>query len=191
MFVSRKSKTIFFPSNTLFYGISRDGSKNFNLRTCEHMILGQLRVWARQAKNAPLLTNIGNEYRLIFNHSDKICTIAINRLFQWYGLWCRTRECGQWQTTSSSTSRWPTSSTPPSTSSPTSLTCSQATGLSVSFYSIQVFKRKYMCLDKIRALRVPDPRPVTAIILKTQPNPIQCWKSLRIRSSEILGYYPG
>ena len=26
----------FFPSNTLIYGISRDGSKNFNVRTCEH-----------------------------------------------------------------------------------------------------------------------------------------------------------
>ena len=33
---------------------SRDGSKNFNIRTCEHMILGQLRMGARQAKNAPL-----------------------------------------------------------------------------------------------------------------------------------------
>ena len=35
--------------------ISRDGSKNFTLRTCEHMILGQLRMGVRQAKNAPLL----------------------------------------------------------------------------------------------------------------------------------------
>ena len=26
----------------LIYGISRDGSKEFNIRTCEHMILGQL-----------------------------------------------------------------------------------------------------------------------------------------------------
>ena len=50
-----KSKTIFFPSNTLIYGISRDSSKNFNIRTCEHMILGQLRMGARQAKNAPLM----------------------------------------------------------------------------------------------------------------------------------------
>ena len=48
------SKTIFFPSNTLIYGIYRDGSQNFNIRTCEHMILGQLRIGARQAKNAPL-----------------------------------------------------------------------------------------------------------------------------------------
>ena len=46
----------FFPSNTLIYGISRDGSKNFNIRTCEHMILGQLSMGARQAKNAPLCT---------------------------------------------------------------------------------------------------------------------------------------
>ena len=50
----REVKTIFFPSNTLIYGISRDGSKNLNIRTCEHMILGQLRVGTRQAKNAPL-----------------------------------------------------------------------------------------------------------------------------------------
>ena len=45
----------FFPSNTLIYGISRDGSKNFNMSTCEHMIPGQLMMGARQAKNAPLL----------------------------------------------------------------------------------------------------------------------------------------
>ena len=37
-------KQSFFPSNTLIYGISREGSKNFNIRTCEHMILGQLRI---------------------------------------------------------------------------------------------------------------------------------------------------
>ena len=55
MFVEGKSRTIFFPSNTLIYGIFRDGSKNINnIRTCEHLILGQLRMGARQAKNAPL-----------------------------------------------------------------------------------------------------------------------------------------
>ena len=54
MFVEGKSRTVFFPSDTLIYGISRDGSKNFNIRTCEHMILGQLRMGARQTKNAPL-----------------------------------------------------------------------------------------------------------------------------------------
>ena len=46
-----------FPSNTLIYGISRDGSKNINIRTCEQLIFGQLTMGARQAKNAPL--NIG------------------------------------------------------------------------------------------------------------------------------------
>ena len=45
---------MFFPSNTLIYGISRDGSKNFNICTCEHMILGQLTMGARQTKNVPL-----------------------------------------------------------------------------------------------------------------------------------------
>ena len=54
MFVWGKSRAVFFPSDTLIYGISRDGSKNFNIRTSEHMILGQLRMRARQAKNAPL-----------------------------------------------------------------------------------------------------------------------------------------
>ena len=54
MFVSGKSRTIFSPSNTLIYGISHDGSNNFNVRTCEHMILGQLTIGGRQAKNAPL-----------------------------------------------------------------------------------------------------------------------------------------
>ena len=48
----------FFPSYTLIYGISRDGSKNFNIRTCEDMILGQLRMRARQTKSAGVPTNI-------------------------------------------------------------------------------------------------------------------------------------
>ena len=43
-----------FPSKTLIYGISRDDSKNFNIRTCEHMILGQLRIWARTTTYAAL-----------------------------------------------------------------------------------------------------------------------------------------
>ena len=56
MFVYGKSRTVFFPSDTdrQIYSISRDGSKNFNIRTYEHMILGQLRLGARQTKNAPL-----------------------------------------------------------------------------------------------------------------------------------------
>ena len=53
-------KQSFFPSNTLIYGISRDGSKNFNIRTCEHIILGRLRMGARQAKNAPLFDTLPN-----------------------------------------------------------------------------------------------------------------------------------
>ena len=54
MFVVGKSRTVFFPSDTLIYGISRDGSKNFNIRTCEHMILGQLRIGARATTYAAL-----------------------------------------------------------------------------------------------------------------------------------------
>ena len=48
-------------SSYLVYGISRDGSKNFNIRTCEHMVLGRLRIGARQAKNAPLHVSIVND----------------------------------------------------------------------------------------------------------------------------------
>ena len=44
MFVSGKSRTVFFPSDTLIYGFARDGYKNLNICTCEHMILGQLRT---------------------------------------------------------------------------------------------------------------------------------------------------
>ena len=54
MLVEGKSRTVFFPSDTLIYGISRDGTKNYNIRTCEHMILGQLRMGARQTNYAPL-----------------------------------------------------------------------------------------------------------------------------------------
>ena len=54
MIVSGKSKTVFFPSDTLIYTISCDGSKKFNICTCEHMILGQLSTGACQMKNAPL-----------------------------------------------------------------------------------------------------------------------------------------
>ena len=55
MFVEGKSRAVFFPSDTLIYGISRDGSKNYNKHTCEHMILGQLRMGARQTNSAPLV----------------------------------------------------------------------------------------------------------------------------------------
>ena len=71
MFVEGKSRTIFFPSNTLIYGIFRDGSKNINnTRTCEHLILGQLRMGARQAKNAPLYSipcSLPNQAKLKFD----------------------------------------------------------------------------------------------------------------------------
>ena len=56
MFVEGKSKTVFFPSDTLIYGICRDGTKNNNIRACEHLILGQFRMGARSAIYAPLGT---------------------------------------------------------------------------------------------------------------------------------------
>ena len=55
MFVEGNSRTVFFPSDTCIYGISRDGSANYNIRTCEHMILGQLQMGARQTNYAPLV----------------------------------------------------------------------------------------------------------------------------------------
>ena len=55
MFVEGKSRRVFFPSDTLIYGISRDSSKNYHIRTFEHMILGQLRMGAPQTNYAPLL----------------------------------------------------------------------------------------------------------------------------------------
>ena len=58
MFVEGKSRTVFFPSDTLIYGISRDGQKNYNIRTCEYMILGQLRMGAREANYAPMAVRI-------------------------------------------------------------------------------------------------------------------------------------
>ena len=70
--------------------------------------------------------------------------ISIIDIFsQSYGLWCPTPECAPWRTTSSSTSRWRTSSTPPSTSSPTSPTCSPATGPLVRF---QIIFHPIQCL---------------------------------------------
>ena len=65
MFVEGKSKTVFFPSDTFIYSISRDGSKNYNIPTCEHMILGQLRMGARKTNYAPLVWVLT---RWIFGH---------------------------------------------------------------------------------------------------------------------------
>ena len=55
MFVEGMSRTVFSPSDTLIYSISRYGSKNYNIRTCEHMVLGQLRMGACQMNYAPLV----------------------------------------------------------------------------------------------------------------------------------------
>ena len=63
MFVEGKSKTVFFPSDTLIYGICRDGTKNNNIRACEHLILGQFRMGARSAIYAPLVVAQGLQHR--------------------------------------------------------------------------------------------------------------------------------
>ena len=84
MFVEGKSRTVFFPSDTLIYGISRDGSKNYNIRTCEHMILGQLRMGARQTSYAPLIADIFswtiNIYGFFFSAVVSFpCWVFVNR----------------------------------------------------------------------------------------------------------------
>ena len=62
MFVEGKSKTVFFPSDTLIYGICRDGTKSNNIRACEHLILGQFRMGAPSAIYAPLSGWVGQKY---------------------------------------------------------------------------------------------------------------------------------
>ena len=54
MFVEGSQAQSFFlqTSNTLIYGICRDGSKNYNIRACEHMILGQLRMGTRHTHSS-------------------------------------------------------------------------------------------------------------------------------------------
>ena len=90
MFVEGKSRTVFFPSDTLIYSISRDGSKNYNIRTCEHMILGQLWMGARQTNYAPLKDN---QTGLI--HDQKILSALPNNHINMHtqipmvvALWC-------------------------------------------------------------------------------------------------------
>ena len=75
MFVEGKSRTVFFPSDTLIYGICRDGSKNYNIRACEHMILGQLRMGARHTIYAPLgaaTLVFGSCFDLFYKFCNKI-----------------------------------------------------------------------------------------------------------------------
>ena len=45
----------FFLQTLLFTAFLLTVLKKCNTRTCEHMILGQVRIGARQAKNAPLI----------------------------------------------------------------------------------------------------------------------------------------
>ena len=74
MFVEGKSKTVFFPSDTLIYGICRDGTKNNNIRACEHLILGQFRMGARSAIYAPLSASVA-EIQCLYSTLGKRLTI--------------------------------------------------------------------------------------------------------------------
>ena len=77
MFVEGKSRTVFFPSDTLIYGISRDSSKNYNIRTCEHMILGQLRMRARQTNYAPLFLGKTGVLHQSFNIGHSVSCMIV------------------------------------------------------------------------------------------------------------------
>ena len=81
MFVEGKSRTVFFPSDTLIYGICRDGTKNNNIRACEHLILGQFRMGARSAIYAPLLQSksYGKKLQICsFSEMKEVIREAIN-----------------------------------------------------------------------------------------------------------------
>ena len=66
-----------FPSDTLIYVISRDGSKNFNIRTCEHMVLGQHMMGARQTKNAPLNYSSAEGSVISAVIKENICSVIL------------------------------------------------------------------------------------------------------------------
>ena len=84
MFVEGKSKTVFFPSDTLIYGICRDGTKNNNIRACEHLILGQFRMGARSAIYAPLI--VVNQYN---HHHRQLLSSFAGMVYKGkHGHWC-------------------------------------------------------------------------------------------------------
>ena len=103
MFVEGKSRTVFFPSDTLIYGISRDGSKKYNIRTCEHMILGQPRMGARQRNYAPLwathiirniVGNVGNTTMLC--HTVTFVLTGNPAFGEPYKRWKKRLQLGIW-----------------------------------------------------------------------------------------------
>ena len=81
-------ETLIFTEKTQMFQIVG----NLDIRTCEHMFLGQLRMGARQAKNAPLgfiCSNLGFVYILLlclyqcFNKS----ALRWFCLWQWWQIW--------------------------------------------------------------------------------------------------------
>ena len=53
----REVKTVFFPSDTLIYGISRDGSKIFNIGTCE-LSMGARGVSSEHVENMEMFVDV-------------------------------------------------------------------------------------------------------------------------------------
>ena len=74
---SREVKNSLFPSDTLIYGISRDGSKNYNIHTWEHMTRGQFRLWARATINVALHYRCGENWN--FSMFRRISDFSHNR----------------------------------------------------------------------------------------------------------------
>ena len=75
MFVEVNEEQSFFLETLNIYGICRDGSKNYNIRACEHMILGQLRMGARHTIYAPLgaaTLVFGSCFDLFYKFCNKI-----------------------------------------------------------------------------------------------------------------------
>ena len=59
-----ENREMFSCSPTQVRSDSQRTSKIFNICTCEHMILGQLTIGARQAKNAPLIVQLYTAFSL-------------------------------------------------------------------------------------------------------------------------------
>ena len=60
MFVEGKSRTVFFRLQTLLFTAFLATVQKIITYACEHMILGQLRMGARQTNYAPLFSHIHN-----------------------------------------------------------------------------------------------------------------------------------
>ena len=68
---------------SLIYSVFRDGSKNYNIRTCEHMIFGQLWIAARQTNYAPLLVTRVFLRLMLWFQMISPCSMLTAGVFPW------------------------------------------------------------------------------------------------------------